>query len=257
MTNQPYRTVIQDSGDPEYTKRLLVGTATTGLVRIEWVGARYGNIIPVNWSMVTFQHFIDSYIPLRYQVDDAQNMIAKEAVEKGYEWCLLLEHDVIIPPDCFIRINEYMRKADIPIVSGLYYTRSRPSEPLLFRGRGNSFFDKWQMGDRVWVDGIPTGIVLIHGSILKAMWAESPEYAVRGAITRRIFETPRKLWYDPETDSGSILSGTSDLWWCDRIMKENFFTKAGWPKYQKKKYPFLVDTQLFCRHINQDGEQFP
>ena len=121
--------------------------------------ARYGQVIPCNWGMVMMTQFINSYFPLRYQVADAQNLIAKELVEKSYEWLFLLEHDVILPADAFVRLNDYMREAKVPIVSGLYYTRSRPSEPVIYRGRGKGYFADWKMGERVWVDGVPTGDV--------------------------------------------------------------------------------------------------
>ena len=124
------------------------------------------------------QQFINSYSPLRYQVADAQNLIVREVVQRDFEWLLLIEHDTCLPPDGFIRFNEYIRNADTPVVSGLYYTKTRPSEPLVFRGRGTSFYDDWKLGDRVWCDGVPTGCLLIHAGILRAMWAESEEYQV-------------------------------------------------------------------------------
>jgi hypothetical protein len=190
-------------------------------------------------------------------VDDAQNIIVKQAVEGKYQWLLLIEHDTIPPADAFIRFNQYMRDEKIPVVSGLYYARSRPSEPLVFRGRGNSFYGDWQPGDMVWCDGVPTGMLLIHCSILRAMWDESPEYSVRGTITRRVFETPRNVWIDPTTHQFNSESGTSDLAWCDRVMKGGFFEKAGWKEYQEKEYPFCVDTNIFCKHIDPDGQQYP
>jgi hypothetical protein len=252
-----YRTIVNDSGDPGYVNRLLCATPTTGLVRIEWVQARYGQIIPVNFSIVTMQQFINSYIPLRYQVADAQNLIVREVINKEFEWLLLIEHDVLLPPDAFIRFNQYIREAKTPVVSGLYYSRSRPAEPLVFRGRGTSFYGDWEVGDRVWCDGVPTGALLVHAGILRAMWAESAEYLVGTQLTRRVFETPRNLWYDPATEQYNTTCGTSDLDWCTRVMEGEFFRKAGWKTFQEKRFPFLVDTNLFCGHINPNGERFP
>ena len=55
------------------------------------------------------------------------------------EWLFLLEHDnVLAANDAFVRLNTYMRGAKYPVVSGLYFTRGYPSEPLVYRGRGNS-----------------------------------------------------------------------------------------------------------------------
>lgn len=251
------RTIRQDSGDPGYVNRVLIATPTTGTVRMEWVMGRYGQTIPTNWSMVQMLQFMNGYIPVRYQVADAQNLIAKAVVEQDFEWLLLVEHDTIPPADAFIRFNEYMRDGKVPIVSGLYYTRSVPSEPLVYRGRGTSCYMDFKKGDKVWADGVPTGMLLVHGAIIRAMWAESPEYTVGGIKTRRVFDTPRKLWYNESTGTFNTVSGTSDLDWCTRIMEEGFFKKAGWDAYQKKKYPFLVDTNIFCRHIDIDGTQYP
>ncbi len=96
-----YRTVIKDSGDPGYINRVLIGTPCTGLVRIEWVMARYGQITPVNWSAVQMNHYLDSYNPLRYEVADAQNIIVREAIEKDFQWLLLNEQDTMMPPGLF------------------------------------------------------------------------------------------------------------------------------------------------------------
>lgn len=254
---QEYRTIVQDSNDPGYVNRLLIGTPVTGLVRVEWVQARYGQIIPCNWSMVQMLQYMSSYMPLRYQVADAQNLIVKEVIEKGFEWLFLLEHDVILPPDGFLRVNEYIREKRHPVVSGLYYTRSQPSEPLLYRGRGTSFYTDWKLGEKVWVDGVPTGALLIHAGLLRAMWAEAEEYTLYGTKVRRVFDTPRNLWIDPQTGTFNTTVGTSDLDWCSKVVTGNYLAKAGWHEYQNMRWPFLVDTALFCKHINNDGSQYP
>lgn len=254
------RTIIEDSGDPGYVNRILIGTAATGNVRMEWAQARWGQLIPVNWSSVQVVQWMSGYIPLRYQVADAQNLIVQAAIERDFEWLLLIEHDVVLPPDAFIKFNQYMIDAKTPVVSGLYYTRSIPSEPLIFRGRGNGVFDKWQKGDAVWCDGVPTGCLLIHMAIMREMWKESPEYEInygKRNITRRVFYTPNEMWYDPETNNMHSITGTSDLEWCSRVMRKKFFEKSGWHKFQEMQYPFLVDTSIACRHVNPDGGMFP
>jgi hypothetical protein len=254
---RPTNVINENTG--QWKKRILIGTPATGTVRMEWVMARFGQIIPTNWSSTDMIQWISSYIPLKYLVPDAQNIIAKTAIEQGFEWVLLIEQDNVLPPDAFLKINDYMRKGDIPVVSGLYFTKSVPPEPMIYRGRGNSYFDNWKMGDKVWCDGVPTGFVLIHTSILKAMWAESPEYQLpgNGGTVRRIFETPEKVWYDPETGGSHALTGTSDLTWCERVIKEGFLAKAGWKEIAKKEHPFLVDTNIFVKHIDDYGRQYP
>ena len=253
------RTITTDSGE-NYVNRILVGTAATGSVRMEWVAARYSQLIPMNWSQVGINQMMSGYVPLRYQVDDAQNIMVREALSGDFEWLFFLEHDVVIPDNTFVMLNKYMRDADVPVVSGLYYSRSRPSEPLVFRGRGTSIYDKFEIGDKVWCDGVPTGCLLIHHSILRACWDESPEYIINSPsgkqITRRVFWTPREMTHS--NGMHSMSSGTSDLDWCDKLMKNGIFEKAGWKDFcPDMKNPFLVDTNIFCRHINPNGEQFP
>ena len=194
-----------------------------------------------------------------YLVADAQNILVNEAIEKKYEWILLLEDDTIPPFDLFLQLNDYMRNGDIPVVSGLYFLKCNPPEPLMYRGRGNGAFWNWKMGEKVWVDGVPTGCLLINVKLLELMSKESEEYiAVSGQKLKKVFETPTKAWTDPETGVNHSAAGTSDLYWCDRVMKEDVLKRSGWPEIGRKKYPFLVDTKMFCKHIDlQSGIQYP
>jgi hypothetical protein len=265
MSKKPVReirTILNDSGNTSYVNRILIGTATTGLVRTEWVAARYSQIVPMNWSQVQINQTIGGYFAQGWQVADAQNIIVRQCVQGVFEWLFLLEHDVVVPDNMLVMLDTYMHDAKIPILSGLYYSRSRPSRPLAFRGRGTGVYDDWKLGDKIWVDGVPTGCLLIHHSILRLMWEESPEYLIRTTdgrmeLTRRVFETPRVLHL--EDGMHNAVSGTSDLWWCDRIMREEVIQRAGWSMdyCPDPKNPFLLDTSLFCRHINMNGEQFP
>jgi hypothetical protein len=265
MTNpvREYRTIIDDSGNPGYVNRILIGIPATGIVRVEWVQARYGQMIPMNWSQVEMYQFLDSYMPMRYEVSDAQNMIVKMALDKDFEWLLLYEHDVLPPPDAFVKLNRWMREATAPVVSGLYFYRSFPSEPLVFRGRGTGVFTDFDLGDVVYCDGVPTGYLLIHMAVLREMWKDSEEYQVKpGIVTRRVFNTPRDQWVDPDSAWVNTTSGTSDLEWCTRIIEGDYLRKAGWGDYvdglTDARYPFIVDARIFCGHIdNQTGVIYP
>jgi hypothetical protein len=254
-----------NSKDHTWTNRILIAVPTTGIVRIEWVMAKYGQIIPTNWSQVEMVQWMNTYAPLEYQLPDAENLIAKAVVEGDFEWFLSIEQDNLIPPDTFIRLNEYMIENKVPIVSGLYYTKSHPPEPILYRGRGNGSFRDFKLGDKVWCDGIPFGLTLIHGSIIKAIWNESEEYMVGNEVTRKVFSLPNfnvgNFGFD-NTDENvkprfAYTRGTTDLNFCKRIQRDDIFTKAGWPQYAKKKYPFLVDTNIFVMHIDERGRQYP
>jgi hypothetical protein len=236
--------------------RLMIGTPVLGHVRIEWHLARTGAIIPTNWSNAYSTPIMPQSAPLNYTTPDAQNIIVRDTLEGDYEWLILLEADNLIPPDFWIRMNEYMRLKEYPVVSGLYWTKSDPPEPMVYGRSGNSFNEGWKVGDKIMVWGVPTGALLIHSSILRAMWDESPEYELWGQKVRRVFEAPSKVWYDPQVGFQSG-SGTSDLNFCNQVIERHIMRKAGWKKFENDPRPFLVDTNITVAHIRDDGVKFP
>lgn len=243
--------------ETDWQNRVIIFTPSRGLVRHEWVQARYGQIIPCNWSMVEFIQFVSPYCPIAYQLADAQNLLAKKVVEGDYQWVIYIEDDNVLPPDTIMRFNRYMVEGKVPVVSGLYFTKSEPAEPLVYRGSGNSYFKDWKMGDKVWADGVPFGCRLESAALIKEAWKTSEEYMVGGEKTRRVFEQPNRIDFNEEKGGFEAVGGTTDLAWCKRIMKEGLFKKAGFPKFAKMKFPFLVDTNIFVKHIDPNGRTYP
>ena len=202
---------------------------------------------------------MQNYSPLRFLVADARNLIAQEAVLKGYEWLIFIDHDVIPPADLLIKFNQYMihKKDEVAIVGGLYFTKSAPAEPLIYRRPGDGYFPNWKMGEKIWVYAMGLGLHLVNVKLLKILYENSPTYRIQnGAEVRRIFESPSKVEIDP---SGSInkLVGTEDFPFYKRIIDEKVLEKAGYPKLQKQKWPFLCDTTIFAYHISESGVRYP
>lgn len=232
----------------KYQHKVLVGTPTLGTVRIEFMNAVNGLVMPVNFQ-------ISNQTPIGFLVADAQNIICKEALSRKFEWVIFLEDDVIVPLDLLVRFEEYMNKGTVPIVSGLYPLKSTVPMPFIFRGRGNGVFTKFKVGDRVWADGVPTGCLLVHTSILAALAEESETYTLRSngvpqALTR-VFETPRKAFADSGAGTYQKLVGTSDLYFCDQLREKDILRKAGWRKLSDQPFPYLVDTAINCGHIER------
>jgi hypothetical protein len=240
----------------------MISTPTLGIIRYEWAQAKYSQVIPVNWENSGFdckyQKGLD-FVPLGFSIDDAYNLITDNAIKVGVEWLLIIEDDVCIPPNCYVKMAGYMNKGDVPIVSGLYYLKGSPTLPLVFSGNGNGAFTDFKIGKKVWANGIPMGCLLIHMSILKVMHNEAEFYTTNeGNKLKRVFETPRKQFIDPETLSVMNIMGTQDLDWCKKIIDGGVLKKAGWAKIGRKKYPFLCDTSIFCKHIDiNTGKQYP
>jgi hypothetical protein len=239
----------------EWKRNVLLSTPTLGWIRYEWSHSRYGQTIPINWGM---QGFDLAYTTLGYGIDDAYNLIAAKALETRSQWLITHEDDVILPIDAFVKMDRYISKGDIPIVSGLYFAKAMPPQPLVFRGRGTGTFEDFKLGDKVWCDGLPMGFLLIHCSIIEWFWDNSPKYNLpTGEAVSRVFESPRKAWNDKV--GGYIKqSGTQDLYFFDRIYREDVFKKTGWGKYAKMRYPLLCDTGIYCRHVDRaTGRMYP
>ena len=252
-----YRIPIIERSANSDKQRLMVGCPMTGNLRAEWVMARYGQCIPTNWSSAEFGRLIDQYSPLRFTVADARNLIATNAVDRDVEWLWFIDHDVVLPPLATVMLNEYMINKKYPIVSGLYFTKGVPSEPLIYRGYGTGYFPNWKMGDVVEVDGHGMGCTLIHCSILKEVYKDTEVYDLEGMKVHRIFSTPTRVFYDPQQNSFTLASGTEDLDFLKRVIDHGYLKRAGWPKHQSKRYPFIVDTNIYCRHIAENGIMYP
>lgn len=256
--------IIQRDKTQSWKNRICVAVPTTGLVRIEWVLARFGQVMPCNWSNSDVFQFFNQCSPIGWAVADARNICVKYFIEGGAEWLLFLDHDTCPPPDLFIKMNQYMLEGKVPIVSGLYYCKGTYPEPLLYRGKGNGYYADWKRGDKVWVDGIPMGCTLIHGSIIRTLYENSPEYVCKtlsgNIVVREVFKTPNECFQDPETNLYQTKIGTEDLYFCNRVIEEKIFSKCGvdaFKEYEEKKYPFLVDTSIFCKHIDEKGTMYP
>ena len=238
--------------------RVMVAVPMTGLVRSEWAIARMAQVIPCNWSHTDHIHWMDICSPIGYAVAEARNVVVDQVIKHDFEWLLFIDHDVVLPPDGFVKMNEYIMDGTIPVVAGLYFAKCNPASPLVYRGRGNGHYAKWRLGDKVWVDGVPMGCTLIHASLLKVMWSDAPTYVAGGnRKVRKVFDTPSGIYQDPEKHGWNGYAGTEDLSWCNRVIEGGYLKKAGWPKIASKEYPFLIDTSLFCRHITNDGQTFP
>src|SRR3990167_9750639 len=106
--NTPNLFMNPEADAKDAKKRILIFTPTTGLVRVEWMQARYSQIIPTNWSFVDMQQHLSPWLSVGYQLADAQNLMAREVVDGDYEWIIYIEHDNLLPPDGFMRFNQYI-----------------------------------------------------------------------------------------------------------------------------------------------------
>jgi len=268
------RGVIQSGG--RWKTPMLFGTATLGQVRIEWANALHYIVLPVNLSHTAMIQPYHHFSPLRYHVAEAQNLIAARALqtEGEYDWVFFLEDDVVVPPGVLLQFAKWMHDGRFPMVSGWYNVKSNPPEPMFFRGRGNGPVC-YHVGEvegkaepinedlglrGILCDGVPTGCLLMSVKLLRALWDASPEVSLTrearedGSVheikVREVFRTQREAGIDPETDGYYKKLGTSDLEVCDRIIDNDFLALAGFDHAASLEWPFIVDIDIKCGHID-------
>ena len=100
------------------------------------------------------------------------------------------------------------------------------------------------------------GMTLINMKVMRLMYEDAEPYQAGERKIRRVFDTPFGI-KPGSNGSYAMYGGTEDLAWCARVIAGKYLEKAGFPKIQAKKYPFLCDTSIFCRHITMDGKVYP
>jgi len=248
--------------------QILIGTPTLGMVHVHWYNAMQGMVVPPNWASVRST-------PTGYDVATAQNILVDALLREKFRALLLIEDDTCPPPQALIEFDRWFwkmeRKLAPPVVSGLYHIKGSAEvrhgktggiellgpEPLAYRDGGTRAYRDWTPGDVIWVQGVPTGALLIHRSLLEA-WAREPDIEMmtvpgypHGPV-RRIFANPSKVWVDPTSGATCSSGGTSDLWWSAETIRRWLIAKAGWPmKFARKKNPFIIDTALRFGHVDR------
>lgn len=239
--------VIHCTEDGTYRGRVMLGTITMGLVRIEWHEAMVSLVTPTSFTM-------GRCTPTGFLIPDGQNICVQQTLDSGCEWLWLVEDDTCPPPLALVQFREHFRKKTGPLISGLYYQRNGSQEPLIYREDG-PYYD-WKRGDLVWASGVPTGCLMIHRSVLQVLYDEAEPYTIRAngaeVRVRKVFDNPERFEFDPASSKFGVITGTTDLDLCQRIIKNDVLTKAGWPKHAKKKYPFAVDSRIHCRHLDRE-----
>ena len=77
----------------------------------------------------------------------ARNLIAKKAVEMGFDAVLWLDSDMVFPFDALTRLAADMEEGDLDLVTGLYFTRKEPIIPTRHKDI------RWEIKENGWVDG--------------------------------------------------------------------------------------------------------
>ena len=197
-------------------KRIMISVPTFGMLDVEWNTRFMALAGPENSEL---KHCW----PVDMPIAEARNRSVEAAIERECDSVFFVDYDVLVFPDTLTRLVAL----DLPVVGGLYYTKSNPPEPVaLVDGRPIS---EWKSGALVAVDVVGMGCTLLDVALLKSL---GPPW----------FQT---------SDDGAMVNGeptrtrsTEDAYFCARVTRESDARPC-------------VDTSIVCGHKDlKSGEVF-
>ena len=104
------------------------------------------------------------------RVDLAKQKLAEMALANNVQWLLFVDDDVLPPPDGLAKmITLWKSDPKYKVISGMYWSKSRPSFPLIFKeGLEGSFWD-WTTSDLIQCDSGGAGFLFIDAQYLKSL----------------------------------------------------------------------------------------
>ncbi len=163
-------------------------------------------------SLAPPMNYSTSTLPLPgKRIDVARNEIVKAALAQNAEHVLFLDTDVLFPPTAFMQLlNRQKNNPTHKIVSGVYWSKSNPSFPLVFEEAGCGSKMDWVVGDYIEADyAIGMGLVLIHTDVFRAI--EPPWFEINYGVN-----------LDRETGAMQSASLTEDLLFCEKASQAGF-----------------------------------
>jgi len=196
---------------------VVVGIPSFGMVSTYFLQSRISQQFPLVSSAV------DKFV-LNKPIAEARNEIVQYALDQGANYIYWLDDDVIPPPDAFLKM--YMAQKDI--VNGVYWSKSNPPMPLLFRNHLEGPYLDWHVGDFIEIDAAGNGLTL-----------------VKTDVYRKISETVGGPWYSTDYTSfknatQSAANNTEDLY---------FYWKA-----KKAGFKVWADTSIQAYHYEKHSQ---
>lgn len=139
----------------------VVGVPTFGRVSIEWA---------LNFHMIGsgLAVYVAYSTPKNKRVDIAKNEICQQAVDQGADWVFLLDDDVIPPTNVLMKmIKNAFGPPYLDVINGVYFSKSEPPLPLMFRGDMKGSVWNWHVGDLIKIDAAGAGCTFIKTKVLK------------------------------------------------------------------------------------------
>lgn len=182
------------------------------LVMPEWAVALRQLVVPMNSTF--------GFVPIRgLPIDEARNLLAKTAIEHQSKYLFFIDDDTAPPQNALTRLIATLdSKPEAMVAAGIYFSREKSPQPLVFKQEGGGPSWDWAYGEVFECSSIATGCMLVKTEIFKKL--EEP-------------------WF--KTDPSQNL--TDDIYFCRKVREAGFkiFADGGvipihWDANARKSY---------------------
>ncbi len=196
---------------------------TWGKVSISWASAMRHLGGPLGANTVELSPVVGKPIA------EARNELMEAAIQNNCDYILFVGDDVLLPPGA---LNELLQRtwdnADVHLVTGMYWTKTWPTQPYIWRGIQRGPYLDWKHGEFFELDYAGCDCLLIR--LTPEMKALGPDW----------FSTE---WTWEGGKEGPALLATEDFY---------FYTKA-----RKAGFKLWCDSNVQCIHEDRNsGQQF-
>ena len=122
------------------------------------------------------------------RVDIAKERLAELCLKNKVQWAFFLDDDTIPPSNTLLKMIKLWRSdSKYKVISGVYWSKSNPPVPLIFKGNLEGSYWDWNTQDLIKADGAGAGCLFVDTDIFKKMskpWFSRNYY----------FEDPRTIY---------------------------------------------------------------
>jgi hypothetical protein len=236
-------------------KKISVGVPCYGAQEGQWWAQLVKNMVNLTKSA----EIIGILVSDSMATDHNRNLIAESFLKSDAEWLMWIDADTVIPPEGIEKLLDSGKK----IISGLYYAKHPPHNPIAYYDHLNAYKSldheggRWEKGEILEVDSVGFGCMLTHRSVfedIKANYVMKQEVGGGVILVHKddikegidsdfngvIGNTRHSKLTDVQIDLRfpffALEHGrTEDIWWCERV--------------KRLGHKIWLDTSVECGHI--------
>jgi hypothetical protein len=111
------------------------------------------------------------YVRGSKDIGEVRQEIVEDALKHDYDRVLFIDSDIILTPHTFIKLFNSGKD----MVTGVYYTKSEPSQPVIFKKTGDGCYVNYPKDEIVEIESAGLGCCLIKTEIFKTLRTKGEE----------------------------------------------------------------------------------